>query len=374
MKVLFLNAGNENGGGMHHILRVLCTLQKLYTDQFCLGVFEKKELYEQANKLGIPTYYFANSTKFNPQILRQLQAFIHREQITHVHTHGPRANVYMSFVKPFVKIPWIITLHSNPYCDFSNSFKGRLYTYLHTNALKKAHHIITVCDAFRPILHRLAIPEEKITTIRNGIAFQPENDDTPINEQKLRADYGFNKEHFILVQVARLEKVKDHQLAIEAVDTLIAQGNENLRLLFVGDGSLRADLQVIVQQKKLSPYIYFYGNVANVQPFYQLADAVLLTSTSESFPYVLLEAAREKKPLIATDVGDIAELIPSSKFGWLIEPGNRYSLQQAIREAMQMKKSGQLAQKGVALYAYAKEQFTLENCVQQMYDVYLRVQ
>lgn len=370
MKVLFLNAGNETGGGMYHILRVLGTLHDKYPEQFILGVFEKKTLYERARNLGIRTVYFHNNSKFNPQLLKKMKQFIQKEQITHVHSHGPRANVYMNALKRFTNISWIITLHSNPLFDFAHqTVKAKFYTYLHTRSLKNADQIITVCDAFKPLLSELNIDSNRITTIRNGIDFS-ETHRGNITKEQLREKYRFSKDDFLIVKVARLEKVKDHHLAIETIKKLLDKENKNIHLLMIGDGSLKDRLQTTVRNLHIEKHVHFIGNVHNVQQYYSIADVVLLTSQSESFPYVLLEAAREKKPVIATNVGDVSKLITEPTYGWLIEPGDGEQLTRAIKEAVQFKEQGKLEEMGIKLYTHAKAHYTITHCVNQIYHVY----
>lgn len=374
MKVLFLNAGSETGGGMHYILRVISTLRDRHSGQFLLGVFEKKELYHRANNLRIDTVVFEGCTKFSPRLLKQLKLFIEKESITHVHTHGPRANVYMRFLKNYVHVSWIITLHSNPYLDFSrSSLKGWLYTYLHVNSLIHADHIIAVCNEFKSLLAKRGVHEEKITTIRNGIDFSKEAVADSTIQKTLRKQHGFTSEDFIIVQVARLEKIKNHDLTIEALLKLRQSGYKNVHLLFIGDGSLKDRLREKVKQRYISENVHFYGEMKDVTPFYQIADVVMLTSDSESFPYVLLEAARERKPIIATNVGDVKELLLNDTFGWLIERGNIEQLTAAMKQANHYKQIGELERMGSLLHDYAKSRYTIEHCAEQVFSVYLKI-
>src|SRR5690625_3932919 len=110
MKVLYLNAGNETGGGMHHILRMLEAFKEYKHVEFALGVFEKKALYEKAKELSIETVHFKAAHRFDFSVVKQIADYIKEQRVTLVHTHGPRANVYMSRVKKQTTVPWLTTI------------------------------------------------------------------------------------------------------------------------------------------------------------------------------------------------------------------------------------------------------------------------
>src|SRR4051794_11281173 len=91
MKVLHLNAGNETGGGMVHILSLLKELSK-EPDHFVLGLFEKHVFYEKSLAAGIHTVVFEQDTRYNFGIIFRVIKYIKHENIDIIHTHGARAN------------------------------------------------------------------------------------------------------------------------------------------------------------------------------------------------------------------------------------------------------------------------------------------
>src|SRR5690625_4928448 len=141
-KVLHLNAGNETGGGMHHILDLL---QQFNHDRFTLGVLEEGEMLHRARRLGIHTVSFANHAKFSFPLLRHISQYITQNNISIVHTHGPRANVYVNILRRMAKFHWVVTIHSDPKQDFmSKGIYGNLLSNIHLRAIKNADKIITI--------------------------------------------------------------------------------------------------------------------------------------------------------------------------------------------------------------------------------------
>lgn len=371
MKVLHLNAGNETGGGMHYLLRTLSLLNKTYENRFILGVMEKKTLYERAKIDGIPVVCFGSKYKYSVNNIINIIKFIKKNDITHVHTHGPRANVFMNIIKKFIKVKWIITLHSNPTVDFVDSrLRYYFYTNLHLHAMKKADFIISVSEKFHPILLEKGIPKANIFTVHNGIDFTKKRSIDEGEYNIYRKKFGFIKDEFLFVQVARLEKVKGHTYALLALRYLIEKGITYVHLLLIGDGTQYETLKAVCKSLKIEQYVHFYKEQPEVESFYLMADATLLTSVSESFPLVLLESAFYEKPVIATDVGDIRQLVANKEVGWLVQPRNIIELANAMEQAVILKHNDQLNRKGKNLYKHALENFSLQSSIAKLYQVY----
>ncbi|KWW20858.1 MULTISPECIES: glycosyltransferase family 4 protein [Peribacillus] len=365
MKVLHLNAGNETGGGMFHIMSLLDQLKK---EECMLGVFEEGELYRRSVTAGIKTELFHQHSKYDLSVLKRLRDFIRLNHIDIIHTHGPRANIYGALLKRLIKRPWLLTVHSAPHHDFlGQGIKGKLFTGLHVRSFQHADHILAVSDRFRQDLIDQGIDPSKVTKILNGIDFEKE---MPIPFQ--RGDFGLGEDDFIIIMPARLEPVKGHEYALKALKTVVSK-SPHVKLMLVGDGSRRKTLETIVLETGLSGNVIFLGHRADMERIYPLGDVTLLTSLSESFPLVLLEGARSSLPAITSDVGGVKELIPDGSKGWVTEIGNAGKLAGAIFHALELKESGKLTKIGSDLQKFAKNNFSIEILAENVYNVYLRM-
>ena len=115
MKVLHLNAGNETGGGMVHILSLL---NELKSENIYLGLFEKGTFQQEALKSGIQTITFTQKNRYDLSVISRVIQFIKNNQIDMIHTHGARANLFGYFLKKRTKVTWVTTVHSDPRNDF----------------------------------------------------------------------------------------------------------------------------------------------------------------------------------------------------------------------------------------------------------------
>ncbi|MCG1028134.1 glycosyltransferase family 4 protein [Virgibacillus halodenitrificans] len=364
MKVLHLNAGNETGGGMHHILGLMKRLDK---EQFILGVMEKGELFQRAKAAGINTIHFGCSNKLSIPLVRKLKVFMMNENISFLHTHGPRANVYASILKKLVPFRWVVTVHSNPLLDFmGKGIYGKLLSNINIRAMKQADKLIAISDPFTTCLIESGILEEKITTELNGIDFKQKHGGPTYK----KAEFGIPEEDFLILMVARLDPVKGHAIAFKAFAQLLAACN-TCHLLVVGDGALFDKLKRDAAVQGLEKNIHFLGHRNDIDSLYKMADVTLLTSLSESFPLVLLESARVQTPIIATDVGGVSQLITDKSLGWKVSPGDASEVALALKEAFNFYRKGMLPLMGEKLYSHASSKFTLEKFAENVYNVYL---
>ncbi|EQB38106.1 MULTISPECIES: glycosyltransferase family 4 protein [Virgibacillus] len=362
MKILHLNAGNETGGGMYHILNLM---KEFNNEQFVLGVMEDGELLKRANESGIQTVHFSCNSRFSIPLIHKMKSYIQQEHIHCIHTHGPRANVYANILRKIVPFQWVVTIHSNPFLDFmGKGMYGKLLSKLNVNAMRQADKLVAISHPFKDFLIDAGIDEAKIVIALNGIDFTHH---VECNYRK--QDFGIAEDDFVFLMVARLEEVKGHHFALEAFSEVLKSAG-NCHLMLAGEGALQQQLEKMVTELGITDHVHFLGYRNDIEHLYQLADVTLLTSLSESFPLVLLESAKVKTPVISTDVGGVSELVVDKSVGWRIKPGNTRELIAAMNDALFFYKRGMLRLMGEKLYNHASAKFTLEIFAENIYNVY----
>jgi L-malate glycosyltransferase len=365
MKILHLNAGNETGGGMVHILSLLNQLNR---DEFYLGLLEKGMIEEKAKEMGINTLIFAQSSRYDLSVLSKVIQFIKMEKIDIIHTHGARANFYGYFIRLFTNVVWTTTVHSDPRNDFlGRGIKGEIFTKLNLSVLKKPDHYFAISQRFAEMIGGFGVKSNKITTIFNGIDFDQE-DKSIISREELK----LNPDDFVILMVARFDPVKRHDLAISAMENVIKE-HPNAKLIFIGDGSTRKAMEELVKQKKLTESILFLGYRENAPSFYKIADISLLTSKTESFPLVLLESSKEKTPAITTDVGGVKDMIPDDSFGYVLKDDQIEDITKAIISAIDLKENSKLKDMGEKFYIHTSQNFSIQSTVDRIYKTYKKL-
>ena len=139
-----------------------------------------------------------------------------------------------------------------------------------------------------------------------------------------------------LVCIGRLSEQKGHLLLLEAANLLAVAGLD-FKLVFVGDGPLRSDIEKQIAQYGLQKHIEITGWASTDQVREQLlaSRAMVLPSFAEGLPVVIMESLALNRPVISTYVAGIPELVEPGVCGWLVPPGSAEVLAVAMRAALE---------------------------------------
>lgn len=359
MKVLHVNAGLENGGGLSHIVNLL-TEAKQEGKDFELLTLAEGPVAQAAREHGIETHVLGANSRYDLASLKKLTRFINDGDYDIVHTHGARANLFLSLIHKKIKATWCITVHSDPYLDFAGrSLLGKIFTSLNIRALRKADCVFAVTERFaRLLINKAQVDKNKVHVIYNGIVFH--------NDSEIPAKYEHT--YFNIINVARTEKVKGQELLLKAVKQL---NDQHIRLHIAGDGSQLEPLKALTRQLNMAPQVTFHGFMTHHQlsSLYKRIDLAVLTSYSESFPLVLLEATDNLIPILSTDVGDIHKMIPAPEYGFIAKVGDIDSIAKQVNLAVN-KSNKELRQMAHAEKRYAEEHFSIKNQLDSILAVY----
>lgn len=234
---------------------------------------------------------------------------------------GPSANCIATISRLLVKkeIKLIITEHSLPSVDVFDSGKkvDRALPYLMKFLYPKADRIVAVSNAVANDLSQfISIDKDKIDIIYNPIvdANLLNKGNTPIEHKWLKDQ----KENVVLF-VGRLEKVKNLPLLIDAFN-IAHEKQQNIKLLIVGDGSERENLEKYIHELNLQNSIDFIGYTSNPYPYIRKADILILTSLWEGLPTVLIEAMAFGTNIIATNnLEGAGEILLNGEIGYFVE-------------------------------------------------------
>jgi glycosyltransferase involved in cell wall biosynthesis len=175
------------------------------------------------------------------------------------------------------------------------------------------------------------VSPSKVRVIRNGIEtalYRRSNASRPI-----RQSLGIPDGAPLIGTVGRLNEIKRQDLLMEAFD-IVLQSYPDAHLLLVGDGPQRRLLEERAAGTSRPERIHFAGYQADTTPYLHAMDLFALPSRSEGMPQALLEACVAEKPVIASRVGGIPEVIEHEVTGILVEPGSAPTLATGIRRLL----------------------------------------
>lgn len=359
MKVLHVNAGLESGGGLTHIINLL-TEAKNEGKDFTLLCLAEGPVTQAARAAKLQCVVLGINGRYDLTGLKRLRSFINKGNFDIVHTHGPRANLFVSMIRKRITAKWCVTVHSDPYLDFGDrGLLGKTFTSLNLRAIRKADCVFAVTRKFANLLvDKAHIQKNKVHVIYNGTFFH-KNNEIPAKSEHL---------HFNIVNVARAEKIKGQELLLRALKEL---NNGNVHLYIAGEGSQLGYLRELVQKLELGPQVNFQGFMTHKQlmHLYRGMDLAVLTSYSESFPLVLLEASDNLLPILSTNVGDIEMMIPDSEHGLVAKIGDIESIVAALKKAIRMTPV-ELKQMAIKEKDYVSHNFSLSNQLSSIMSIY----
>ncbi|HEX3871647.1 MAG TPA: glycosyltransferase [Pirellulales bacterium] len=166
-------------------------------------------------------------------------------------------------------------------------------------------------------------PERKVFVVPNGVdtrRFSPQEPDA-----SLRSNLGLPLGAPIAAIVAALRPEKNHELFLESA-ALIRKVRRDARFLVIGDGPLREELEARASQLGIGDAVHFLGTRSDIPELLGLTDVLMLTSHMEANPVSVLEALACAKPVVATQVGSLGEVVQDGATGYLVRPGDAKAL------------------------------------------------
>lgn len=271
------------------------------------------------------TVEFPLETFYGPDGIRQifrLWSFVRRNQIQLVHSQDFYANMICVAASGWTRRPpLIVSRRYEVLSDRKIHRFGERVSYLLASA------VVTNSPVERDRLQRdFEVPPEQIHFIPNGVdldRFSPARAESEANG-------AIDPNRPTLGVVARLEPEKGHDTILAAARSLIEEWPD-LALVLVGDGSLRPDLEQSIRQHGMEHNVLLAGEQTDVLPWLGSFDIGLLTPRwGEGLPNALLEYLAAGRPVVATRVGGIPELVRHDQEGLLVEPGDPEALAESI--------------------------------------------
>ena len=223
--------------------------------------------------------------------------------------------------------PVLFTEHGRHHPDHP-SVKRKLANRL---LLRRHDRVVAVGEAVRQaLIHNEGIAPGRVDVIYNGIPL--ERFDlrlTTSQRMAIRTEIGLETDDLMLIQVARLDYLKDHATAIRTVERLVPRKG-NARLVLVGEGPERATIENLVRDRGLEGHVKFLGLRTDVPRLLAAADIALLTSISEGIPLTLIEAMAAGLPVVATRVGGVPEVVVDGETGLLAPAGDDRALAELV--------------------------------------------
>jgi glycosyltransferase involved in cell wall biosynthesis len=327
-------------------------------------------LAEEARRNGITYIPVSLGKRLSLRPLKEIAAALREHKIDILHTHGGIAGLYGRSAARRARTPAVVhTLHGIHYLHYRNPFMRWLYVLLERRYSRSTDRLILVCqsDLRQARRYRLA-PEEKMTVILNGTDVRPKLGADDIFRRK--NELGWPPGRPVVGTVARLHRQKGVASLLRAAPKILSAFPE-ARIAVVGDGPQGGSLRREAQRLGLEGRLLFLGERKDAASVMALFDIFVLPSLWEGLPFVLVEAATLGKPVVATAVDGVPEMLEDGKTGLLVPPNDPSALAEAVirllRDKDEARRLGQTAR------TLVPPRFPLRRMIDQTQNLYFDV-
>jgi len=368
MKVLHLMSSTGFHGAENMAAELIRQLDKLNVENY-IGVFKNNEntnldiLHKVTNCIKDGVVFNCNS-KIDIKLLLHMRRYIKDNKIDIIHSHKYKTNFYSLFVRYGTGIKLVSTCHN----WLGKSLNMKIYTIIDKLILRYFDYVVGVSSEVTEELKKF-IPDKKIAKIGNGIDIGKYYRVMDKNDAK--RSLGF--ENKILIGfVGRLSEDKGVSILLDAVSN-ITSNKRDIYTLIVGDGDYKKKLENEANSMGISDRVIFTGNRDDTPLIYSSLDVFVLPSLKEAFPMVILEAMACGVPVVATEVGDIPQIIEDEVSGMLVNTKDSEGLVRTIENILlDNNKADKIVQRSIEIVKNNNSSINMAKDYLKIYEKVLR--
>jgi len=350
------------GGQEIRVLTEVCWLRR-HGHAAGLVVPPGSALGERGESVGIPVAWMAMPWALDPCAVARIARRLRQERAQVLVTHSSVDAWTGGLAARLAGVPVVRMRHLSVPVQ-RNPLSRLVYTAL-------CDKIVTTGEAIRMLLvERLGVSPAKVVSIPTGVdpeEFHPSR----VDPSRIRREFGLARETPLLGMIAVLRSWKGHLVFLQALRR-VRESHPDVQAVLVGDGPFRSVIQDAIRCHGLEARVRLLGHREDVAEILSGLDVVVSASTAaEGIPQALLQALAMRRPVVASDVGGIPEVIRPGETGWLVPPGDPEALGRAIVEALADRGGGQrMGEQGRKM---VEADYSLQHMGERMEEVYRTV-
>ncbi len=342
LKILHIDPERNWGGGEAQVLGLLTYLcRKGHRND--LLTHPGGRLFEQSGPLGVKRLSLVPRNDLDLRPVPAVRRLIRSEKYDIVHFHTKRAHTLSLWLPRGPQCPKYIVTRRMDYPETKSWYTRYLYN-------RRVDGVVAISRVILELLVEAGVEAGRIRLIHSGI--DPERF---VGCAAASAEAG---REVVVGIVAALEERKGHRYLLEAAAALKRRGHK-IEYLVAGEGPVRRELEERVKALNLGNEVRFCGFVSDAPDFLSRIDIFILPSLYEGLGVAVLEAMAAGKPVIASRVGGLPELVADGETGFLVAPKNVDGLVEAIARLTDDESlAREMGRKGAAR---ARANFSLEQ-------------
>jgi glycosyltransferase involved in cell wall biosynthesis len=300
--------------------------------------------------------------------LAKLCRLIRQERPHIVHTHTAKAGLLGRLAGRLAGVPVVVhTYHGHVLHGYFSPVKTWLMRSMERTLARMTDQIITVSERVkRELVSYSVAPPTKIAVIPLGFDLKPF---LCCQDQcgQFRHELGVSDGARLVSIVGRIFPIKNHRLFLDAA-ALVAALEPSARFVIVGDGVLRREMEDHARELRIADRVIFTGWRRDLPRIYADMDLLVVSSNNEGTAVSAIEAMAAGRPVIATRVGGLPDLIAEEETGLLVPPGDRDGLATAVLRLLKDPETA--CRMGQSARAMVQEHFSVQRLIVDMENLY----
>lgn len=365
--VLYLMNLWLTGGSETQIYTLLKYLDRTRYQPYVCSLYSDSQIEPTMSSIDVTGFSLGIRRVLEPKTLLRLLRLVHYCRLHRIRViQAVRTDIIAVIVARLAGVPIVLGAQRN----VRSRERRNRYRWVRTLSERALSGVIANSQA--AVDYRLTfspLSPDRVFCVPNGLDLQKFDDDRQVDLAAVAP--GIPAEAPRLIIVSRLEiDAKGHRTLIEA---LKRPELEDCHLLIVGDGPDRSRLEAMISDLHLGKRVHMLGHRNDVTAMMKLADIVVVPSNTESSPNVVLEAWAARRPVIASKVGGIPELIQSGINGELVPPGDPSALSVALKSLLaDPSRRRSMSESGRALVEQRYSAAVMASNTADVYDQLLR--
>lgn len=362
VKIGYLLPELKWGGSEKHVVQLASGLRERDYEARIICVFREGPLASEAREKGVPFDCLNLPYRWGIGTLLGIRDWIHSHPLDVLHTYLFGFHFFAGLPARLLKVPVVLSSRR----EISHWQRGR-HRWLERAGNLFVDRVVSCSQAVEKwVLEKEKMASGKILTIYNGI--DGDRFDPARIQSSIRQEFRIPSGTPLIGTVANLAAEKGYPYLLEAAQLILKKLPE-ARFLFVGFGPLEREIKEKAKKVAGPEQIIFTGARMDIPELIAAMDVFVLSSVIEGFPNVLLEALAMAKPVVATQVGGIPELIESGRNGILVPPKDGRALAEAVLSLLKDPQGAQaMGQRGGE---EVRNRFTLERMLDEYEALYL---
>ncbi|MEP7381410.1 MAG: glycosyltransferase [Gemmatimonadota bacterium] len=317
----------ELGGTELNAVRTAEQVDRTRFDLSFIALSDRGPLAARVRDAGIPIHVFPLQGFFSLQMLRSARRLVRHLREAHidvVHAHDIYSNIFAVPCARMARVPMVIA--SRRWWHAANR---AVYLTLNRATYHLAHRVLANSEAVGRLVVEEGMARARVVVIPNFVedyAFEAPGEAVLAG---WRADCGIAADDEVIGIIANLHAIKDQSTLLRALPRVLAERGR-ARLVLVGDGEDRRALEALATSLGVRERVTFAGRRPQRPTMHWLFDVSVLSSRGEGFPNSIVEGMAAGRPLVATAVGGVPDVVVDGETGFLVPPGSPEALADRI--------------------------------------------